>query len=145
MICEPEEIQVDMFYMGPVKGGVKILRFDELCFKKEIDLQDEHKSKLKLVEEVNTLIFHEFRKGNYSFKVQKKQEVATSVLQKTNLQLIEKMYSETDFELDLIKRELGKRKILDEDIYRIGFYGNSQAKIQAINLLKEKTEQDDRL
>lgn len=144
MICEPEEIQLDMFYMGPGKGGVKIFRFDELCFKKEIDLQNEHKSKLELVEELNTLIFHEFRKGNYAFKVQKKQEIATSILQKTNLQLIEQMYSENGFEADLIKRELEERQILDEDIYRIGFYGNSQAKIQAVKLLKEKTEQEDR-
>lgn len=142
MICEPEEIQVDMFYMGPGKGGVKIFRFDELSFKKEIDLHNEHKSRLELEEEVNSLIFQEFRKGNYSFKVQQKQEIATSVLLATNLQLIEKMYSENDFEADLIKRELKERKILDEDIYRIGFYGNNQAKNQAIKLLKDKTEQE---
>ncbi|WP_146504051.1 hypothetical protein [Rubinisphaera italica] len=88
--------------------------------------------------QINDIAFEKFRTGQFRFQPTHRQEIAQSLIQLSNLQLIEAMYEDNLFESEIVKRELIHRKIMDDDIYKIGFYGNDIAKTQAIDLMKYK-------
>lgn len=140
MLIPNHEIRYDLLYMGPGKGCRHVMRCDAIGFRKEIDCNRQHESRLEALEELQQTVFDRFRTGHHRFEPPEKQTVAERIIELPDSELIERMYVQDHFERELVRRELIHREIMDEDIYRIGLFGNDLAVAQAIELLKTKAE-----
>lgn len=140
MLISENEIRIDLLYMGPGRGCREVLRCDAIGFRADLDCDRKHESRREAVAELQAALFRKFRTGEYRFDPPEKQAAAEHLIGLSHADLIEKMYDQDFFRRELVKQELIQRNLMDEDIYRIGLFGNDLAVEQAIELMKHKAE-----
>lgn len=141
MLVAETDIQIDMLYMGPGNGCLKILRCDKIGFAEQIDCENEFHSKQILMEELEKRVYDQFVLGNFTFD-SARQDKARFIFGLSDGDLIKRAFPEDEFEREFTKHELVRRKLFDDDFYRLGLYGDESTRSQAIDLLKRRAEQE---
>lgn len=138
MFLADKDIEITIYYHGPGRGCSQILKCKKLDFEKKIDSNNRERSIAETVEELQRFVFQAFRSGRFSFDSQEKQQRAEEIINSSDKELIDQIYLPDSFQREVIKYELEHRSLFDEEIFRIGYYGDETGKQQAIEMMKDK-------
>lgn len=136
LLCETD-IEFDMLYMGPGKGCRKIIRCSQLGFSATIDCSNEAASKLRIIDDLEQCAYNRFVTGDFAFEAAK-QSKAQYLYGLVDGALLDYTFSDDCFIRCFVRFELVRRGLFDADLYRLGLYGNSLAREQAIELLRSR-------
>lgn len=114
------------------------MKCKKLGFEKKIDSNNRERSIAETVEELQRFVFQAFRSERFRFDSHEKQQRAEEIINSSDKELIDQIYLPDSFQREVIKYELEHRSLFDEEIFRIGYYGDETGKQQAIEMMKDK-------
>lgn len=140
MLVLDSELDYKLIYLGPGNGCRRVLRCDAIAFEIELDCNNPVKAMQEAVQTIEGLIFEAFHAGTYRFQPSERQTKAERCKELPDSALVTRMYDTDTFVAVFARHEMKRRGIWDEDIYRIGAFGNHLSQSQAISLLRTKLE-----
>lgn len=142
MLAPESEVVIDMIYMGPGNGCRQELRCDAIGFKKQVDSHNQRESMRQAAAELDHCLFQAFLSGDYYFKPSERNQKAREIIELSDCALIERIYEPDLFAATIVREELTRRGLWNDDIFVIGKHSNELAKAEAIRLLKTNAELD---
>lgn len=140
MLVPKKAIIVDKLYMGPGNGCRHVIRCELIGFTRDLGCEEDRNEMRDAFSEIQAAAFQLFRDGKYTIEPMERHELASSIVERNASDLIDLVFDDDSFVRDIAVRELTQRGLMNRDIYRIGEFGNEQARLVAINMLKSQVD-----